>query len=107
MQKIGINTNNECGLDFFEICDNIKNCGFESIMIALNHEREENQFEYVSKLGLDISFVHLDNTHTNDMWVKGFAHDMQIKIYKNKLNYVRNLVLKSQLCMLQLATLIQ
>lgn len=85
MQKIGINTNNECGLDFFEICDNIKNCGFESIMIALNHEKEENQFEYVSKLGLDISFVHLDNTHTNDMWVKGFAHDMQIKIYKKQI----------------------
>lgn len=29
MQEIGINTNNEYGSDFFEICDNIKKSGFE------------------------------------------------------------------------------
>lgn len=81
MQKIGINTNNDCGSDFFEICDNIKNSGFDSIMIALIRGLEEKQFEYAKKLGLDISFVHLDNTYTNDMWVKGFAHVAQMSVY--------------------------
>lgn len=85
MQKIGVNTNNECGENFFEICDNIKSSGFESIMIALNLWKEEEQFEYARKLGLDISFVHLDNTNTNDMWVKGFAHDRQIDVYKKQI----------------------
>ena len=51
MQKIGINTNNDCGLDFFEICDNIKNSGFESIMIAFIRDKEVKQLEYAKKLG--------------------------------------------------------
>lgn len=85
MQKIGINTNNECGSNFFEICDNIKNSGFESIMIALILGKEEEQFEYAKNLGLDISFVHLDNTNTNDMWVKGYAHNRQMNVYKKQI----------------------
>lgn len=86
MQKIGINTNNECGSDFFEICDNIKASGFESIMIALIRDKEEEQFEYAKKLGLDISFVHLDNTCTDYMWAIGFAHTSLINVFKKQID---------------------
>ena len=85
MQKIGINTNNECGSDFFEICDNIKASGFESIMIALIRNKEEEQFKYAKKLGLDISYVHLDNTSTDYMWAIGFAHTSQMNVFKKQI----------------------
>lgn len=48
-------------------------------MIALIIGKEEKQFEYVKKLGLNVTLVHLDNTFTNDMWVKGFAHDNVVR----------------------------
>lgn len=85
MFDIGINTNNESGKDFFEICNNIKQCGFGSIMVALIRGKEEQQLEYASKSGLKIAYVHLDNLSTNDMWVKGFAHDNQLVVYKKQI----------------------
>ncbi len=94
MQKIGINTNNDCGLDFFEICGNIKNSGFESIMIAFIRDKEVKQLEYAKKLGLDISFVHLDNTYTNDMWVKGYAHISQMNVYLKQIELCSNFGVK-------------
>lgn len=85
MFDIGINTNNESGKDFSEICNNIKQCGFGSIMVALIRGKEEQQLEYASKSGLKIAYVHLDNLSTNDMWVKGFAHDNQLVVYKKQI----------------------
>lgn len=85
MQEIEINTNNECGLDFYEICDNIKRSGFNNIMIALLCGKEEEQFAYAKKLGLNVVFVHLDNTQTNNMWVKGFAHNKVMALYKKQI----------------------
>lgn len=85
MQKIGINTNCECGANYFEICDNIKKSGIESIMIALIPNMEKEQFEYAKKLGLNVSFVHLDNTETDEMWVRGNAHNDQLELYKKQI----------------------
>ena len=34
MLEVGINTNNECGKDIKQILTNIKNAGFNNVMVA-------------------------------------------------------------------------
>ncbi len=85
MLEIGINTNNECGESFYDTCNNIKETGFGSVMIALLRGQEEKQFECVKNFGLNIQFVHLDNS-SNDMWVQGYSHDKQKAVYKKQID---------------------
>lgn len=84
--EIGINTNNECGKSYKEICDNIKKVGFKNVMIAFKIGEEEEQIKYALNLGLNIPYVHLDNGFTNNLWVKGAAHDYWLNLIKAEID---------------------
>ena len=90
MFEIGINTNNECGENFSEIIKNIKDAGFENVMVAFvdDNEKNENFITQTKKLGLKIPFVHLYSKLTNFFWAKG---------EKNKL-LVPNIISQIKLC---------
>ena len=79
MLEIGINTNNECGKDYEEVCDNIKKAEIPNVMIAFQVGKEERQIKYSLSLGLKIPYVHLNVENPNDLWVKGPMHDKWIE----------------------------
>lgn len=90
MFEVGINTNNECGENFSEIIENIKDAGFENVMVAFiaDNKKNENFIIETKKLGFNIPFVHLYSKQTNSFWSKG---------EKNKA-LVKNIIEQIELC---------
>jgi len=86
--KLGINTNNQCGKDYVEILKNIKDAGFDSVMIAFNLKDDENIIKEAQRLNLYIPYVHLDYKFGNDLWIKGASAD----------EYVDNVIKQVGLC---------
>lgn len=85
MFEIGINSNNECGNNIAEICQNVKKAGFDNIMIAFKVGGEENAILEAKKQGLKIPYVHLNNKFADDLWAKGetnieYINDIQRQI---------------------------
>lgn len=66
--------------------DAIKNAGFENIFVQwLDKDWEcsqEEQVDYVKKLGLNIIFAHLGCQNINSLWEKGEIGDGLVKRYK-------------------------
>lgn len=85
MLEIGINTNNECGKDYEDVCDNIKKAEIPNVMIAFKVGKEESQIKYALSLGLKIPYVHLNVENPNDLWVKGAMHDKWIESIRKEI----------------------
>ena len=50
--EIGINSNNNCGQDVKEILTNIKDAGFENVMLALKIGKAEDSLRLATELGV-------------------------------------------------------
>ena len=85
MYNLGINSNNECGSTFSEICENIKSAGFENIMIAFKSGNAEESIQQAKEFGLKIPFVHLTNTYADDLWSVGESNDNYVESMKNEI----------------------
>lgn len=75
MLKIGINTNNECGQNDEEIFQNLKNVGFENVMLYYNPKGVEQSMILAKSMGLNIVYYHISNNHSNDLWAVGESVD--------------------------------
>ena len=85
MFEIGINSNNECGSNISEICDNVKKAGFNNIMIAFKVGGEENAILEAKKHGLKIPYVHLNNRYADDLWAKGEGNEEYVEDVINQI----------------------
>ena len=79
MLEIGISSNNECGKDYCEICENVKKFGFDNLMIAFKLGNVEQSVIDAKKYGLKIPFVHLSGRESNILWAKGECNDNYMK----------------------------
>ena len=86
--KLGVNTNNQCGSDYKEVLKNIKDAGFDSVMIAFNLKDDEYVIQEAQSLNLDIPYVHLEYKFGNDLWLEGASAD----------EYVDNVIKQIELC---------
>lgn len=77
--KIGVSTNCECGENIEETCKNIKQAGFQNILLSERKNSLENDIQTAQKLGLEISYVHLTNSFASDLWGIGVANDRYVK----------------------------
>ncbi len=88
MLKIGINTNCECGNSDTEILTNIKNAGFENIMLSYKAKNFQASIDKINSLGLDVSYFHIDNNHANDLWAVGESVN----------NYLQSVIMQIENC---------
>lgn len=70
MLEIGVNTNNECGQNLQEIIANIKNSGFQNIMVSYKVGDSEEILKLATELNLKIPFVHF-SANSNNFWSQG------------------------------------
>ncbi len=69
----------------FESIKSIKDAGFNNVFIqwyAKDSERNQEQLEYIRKLGLKVIFAHLDYLDMNSIWEKGDRGDSLVEDYK-------------------------
>ena len=88
MFKIGINSNNESGKNDTQILKNIKQAGFENIMLSFKSSEVENSIKTANELGLKVQYFHLDGHFSDYLWTKG---EMAIKT-------VNKLISQIELC---------
>lgn len=88
MLEIGINSNNECGRNLNEVLTNIKNAGFNNVMLAMKAGNYEDQIKLTLSKGLKIPFIHLNNRYANDLWAKG----------ESNTNYIADVIYQLELC---------
>ncbi len=75
---LGINSNNEAGNDFKEILQNVKEAGFEAVMIANKAGCFEDAIKEAKRLGLQIPYVHLSTNHPQDIWAVGASNEAYV-----------------------------
>ena len=88
MFKIGINTNCECGKGDNEILSNIKNAGFENVMLSYKAQNIEKSIDKIHALGLNISYFHTDNNRANDLWAVG----------ESAQSYIESIIAQIEMC---------
>ena len=86
--SIGINTNIEVGVDFKELYAEVKNVGFDSVMIAFKTGNTEELITCAKEAGLKIPYVHLSCREANSLWVESVI----------SLNYIKKLKSEIDLC---------
>ena len=83
MVEIGINSNNNCGQDVKEILTNIKDAGFENVMLALKIGKAEDSLRLATELGLKVPFVHL--SYSDNLWCKGKENEWYMATLKEQI----------------------
>lgn len=83
MARFTVNTNNECGKDYKEILNNIKQAGFDSVMVAFKLGNGEEVIKEALSLGLEIPCVHLSSS--DSIWAEGETNDEFIVQIKEEL----------------------
>ena len=86
--NLGVNTNCQAGKDFKEVLKNIKEVGFNDVMISFNLQEDEETIVEAQNLNLNIPYVHLSYKYGNDLWVKGTTAD----------EYVEEVIKQIELC---------
>lgn len=79
MLEIGINLNNECGKNDAEKLKLVKKVGFKNLMLSFQSKDIEDTIKKTQKMGLNVSYYHLNNIIADDLWVKGLTNDEYIK----------------------------
>ena len=87
MLQIGVSTNNECGKNYEEILTNIKNAGFENIMLSYKSGEMNEVMQKIKQLGLNVCYFHIDYDYGNDIWAKGEAVDKYINKVINQIRF--------------------
>lgn len=70
MLKVGVNTGNECGNSEEGMIANIKNAGFECVMLA-HRKNNEELIGLINSLGMAAEYYHIGGACTNSLWAKG------------------------------------
>ena len=68
--SVGINSNLEYGLDIKTTYKEIKQAGFENVMIAFKETEIEEAILEAKSVGLNIPYVHLSCREANNFWVE-------------------------------------
>ncbi|MBQ3213546.1 MAG: sugar phosphate isomerase/epimerase [Clostridia bacterium] len=84
--SVGINTNIEYGLDMKSLYAEIKNAGFNNVMIAFKEAEIEESILEAKRLGLNIPYVHLSCREANAFWVNSPVNVKYINKLKNEID---------------------
>lgn len=79
MLRVGVSTNNECGKSDEEILNNIKNAGFENVMVSFKNKSVEETITLAKSLGISVEYLHLDNRRANELWATGESAEKFVK----------------------------
>ena len=84
--SVGINTNIEYGLDLKNLYEEIKNAGFENVMIAFKETEIEESILLAKSMGLNIHYVHLSCRKANAFRVNSPVRIKYINKLKNEID---------------------
>ncbi len=88
MRQIGVSTNNECGINDFEIINNIAKAGFKNVMLSASSKNIEESVKLIRELGLNICYFHVGFMYANDLWARGDSVD----------SYINNVIKQIEFC---------
>ena len=86
MKGIGITTNCRAGESFVEVLRNIKEAGFDSVMVDENCAMElEQGITLAQEQDLRVPYVHLQSWKANDLWTEGEQNRLFVKDMINRI----------------------